>query len=150
MDSPRSTAASYRDSSRAGPDPTTEADAIVELCHRTTALRRRLLMLTLAASLAGGVAGVALYVALATEVYGRVAGAFFAVGGMLTFTTLHRLSAVVARRREALWIAELSSRYALDPAALVEAMGMFAPASAEAPIARRILPFRRRVRAPRG
>ena len=130
MAPPRPTAASYRDSSRTDPDPTTEADVIAELFRRTTALRRRLLMLTLAASLGGGAAGVALYVGLATEVYGRVAGAFFAAGGMLAFTALHRLSGVVARTREARWIAALSGRYALDPSALVEAMKMFGPGSA--------------------
>jgi hypothetical protein len=129
MAPPRPTAASYRDSSRTDPDPTTEADVIADLFRRTTALRRRLLMLTLAGSLGGGAAGVALYVSLAAEVYGRVAGAFFAAGGMLAFTLMHRLSGVAARSREARWIAELSGRYALDPAALVEAMKMFGPGS---------------------
>jgi hypothetical protein len=117
--------ASYRASARAGPDPVTEADAIAELIRWTTAFRRRLLLLTLAVSLGGGAAGTALYLGTATEIYGRVAGAFFAVGGIVTFAIVHRICGAIARVRESRWIAELSGRHRLEPGALAEAMAMF-------------------------
>ena len=114
----------YRNLERTGPDPVTEADAIVELMARSAAFRRRLLVLSLACSLLGGVAGAYLYVALATTIYGRVTGAAFAVGGLLSFTVLHRLSGALARSRERRWIAELSGRHQLDTEPLAEAAAM--------------------------
>jgi hypothetical protein len=114
---------SYR-SAQSGPDPVTEADAIVELMMRSTALRRRLLMLTLGASILGGGGGVVLYVSLAMELYGRAAGALFAAAAVLSFTALHRLSGLVARGREAAWIAELCQQHRLDPQPLAEAAAM--------------------------
>lgn len=118
-------ASSYRTMARSGPDPVTESDAIVELMQRSHALRRKLLMLTIAASMFGGVAGVLLYLGTALRVYGRVAGFFYAAGAILTFMAMHRLSNVIARAREAQWSAELARKYELDPRPLLEAATMF-------------------------
>jgi hypothetical protein len=103
----------------------TETDAIAELMHRATALRRKLLVITIAASLGGGLAGIALYVSTATRIYGRVCGGLFAVGAIVTFAVVHRLSGLVARRWEARWIRDYVARYALAPGPLGEALGMF-------------------------
>lgn len=118
-------AATYRRTPALGPDPATEAEAITELIHRTTAFRRVLLKMTLAASIGGGFAGIALYVGVATQVYGRVGGACFATGSILTFAVLHRVSGWIAARRESRWIAELAGKYRLEAEALTEAMEMF-------------------------
>jgi hypothetical protein len=117
-------AASYRSLLRSGPDPVTEADAIVELIRRSVALRRRLLVLTIGGSILGGAGGVALYLAMATTIYGRAAGGVFAFVAVLVFTALHRLSGALARAREARWIAELSRQLDLDAEPLAEAAAM--------------------------
>jgi hypothetical protein len=117
--------ASYRSIVRLGPDPVTEADVITELMLLTTALRRKLLMVTIAASFGGGFGVLALYVSAATEIYGRVCGGAFAVGAIATFALGHRVSGLLARRWEARWIAEFAGRHALAPGPLVEALGMF-------------------------
>jgi hypothetical protein len=117
---------SYRAAERLEPDPVTEVDVIVELMHRSTALCRRLLILTLGAAIAGGAAGVALYGSLATQVYGRVGGAFFAAFAIVTFMVVRRLCDAIAQGRERRWIAELAARHRLDPGPLAEAMGLFA------------------------
>ncbi len=119
------TAPSYRTSTDQGPDPVTEAQAITELIQRTTALRSRLLRGTIAASIAGGFGGLALYAALATRFYGRVAGAFFAAGAILTFAAVRRAAHAFARAREAAWQAELVKRHRLSPEPLAEALAMF-------------------------
>lgn len=118
-------ARSYRGLARSGPDPVTEADAIVELMQRSHALRRRLLMITIAASMAGGVIGLALYVGLALRVYGRVAGFFYAGGAIVTFLAMQRVSNAIARAQEARWSAELARLHHLDEAPLLEAAAMF-------------------------
>jgi hypothetical protein len=117
--------ATYRTKPDLGPEPLTEADAITDLIRRTTALRRRLLVVTLAASILGGMGGGALYTATATRIYGPVGGAFFAAGAILTFALVGRLSDLVARAREAVWIADLARRHQLRPDVLTEALGMF-------------------------
>ncbi len=122
---PSNGGASYRTLERLGPDPVTEADVIAELMHLTTRLRRKLLVLTLAASGGGGVAMLFLYVSFATRIYGRVCGFAFAVGALVTFALVRRLCGVVARRWEARWIAEFAGRHALEPGPLAEALGMF-------------------------
>ena len=122
---PPEASASYRSLQRLGPDPLTEADAITELILLTHALRRRLLMLTIAASFGGGIGAVVLYTSTATTIYGRVCGALFAAGAILTFALGHRVSGLVARRREAGWIAERAKRLKLDPGPLAEALAMF-------------------------
>ena len=124
-EAPSPEGSSYRSLVRLGPDPVTEADAIVELMLLTTALRRKLLALTIAASFGGGLATVALYVSAATRIYGRVCGGCFAVGAMVTFALLHRVSGLVARRWEARWISAIASRHALSEAPLAEALAMF-------------------------
>jgi len=118
---------SYRNRLRLGPDPVTEAEIITELVQRADVLRRRLLTLTLAAATAGGAAaaGVTL-VTPRVEALGPQAGALFTAGALLTFTAMRRLSERVARRREALWIADLAHRHDLDPEALTEALSAFA------------------------
>lgn len=120
-------AASYRTTSRVGPDPVTEADVIIELIHRTTALRRRLLVASLGVSVVAGAGAAVLYVGVAERIYGRVTGAFFAAGMILAFVVLRRLSNALARARESAWIAELVERYAVSAEPLREALGMFAP-----------------------
>ena len=117
--------ASYRTSQRSGPDPVTEADAIVELIHRTTAFRRKMLAVTLGASLLGGVLGMSFYTSTATEVYGRVAGISFAVGAILSFAVVRRVSDLLARQREARWISELVEQHALEAGPLAEVLTMF-------------------------
>lgn len=116
---------SYRSLLRLGPDPVTEADAIVELMGRTTALRRKLLSLTIAASFGGGIGALALYVTAATQIDGRVCGGCFAVGAMLTFIVVRRVSDLVACRWQARWIADSAARHALDEGPLAEALAMF-------------------------
>jgi hypothetical protein len=125
--------ASYRAAERLDPDPVTEADVIVELMHRTTALRRRLLVLTVGASVVGGAAGVAvygsvtaLYGRLPAEIYARICGACFAAFAILTFRVARLLSVAIARGRERRWIAELAAQHQLDPRPLAEALGLFA------------------------
>lgn len=116
---------SYRTLGRSGPDPVTEADAIIELMQRSHALRRRLLMLSLAASMAGGVVGLLLYLGTALRVYGKVAGFFYAAGAILTFMLMQRVSGAIARAHEIRWSAELARRHALDERPLLEAVAMF-------------------------
>lgn len=116
---------SYRMKPDLGPDPVTEADAITELIHRTTRLRRRLLALTIAVAILGGTGGVMLYALLATRIYGRVGGAFFAAGAILTFAVVRRLCGLVARAREAAWVTDLAGRHALRAEALADALAMF-------------------------
>jgi hypothetical protein len=117
--------ATYRSSSRVGADPTTETEVIAELIRRTTAFRRVLLKLTLAAAILGGFGAFGLTAIMTERLPGRVAGALFAAGALLTFAAGHRLSHAIAAQREARWIAELAPRLGLEPQALNEAMGMF-------------------------
>ena len=114
----------YRSSQRDGPDPTTEMDAAAELLRRSTALRRRLLATSIAASLLAGAGAAGLYVAAAEEVYGRVLGAIFAVGGIAAFAVLHRVSRAVARGMEARWANELARRLNISAEALRESLRM--------------------------
>ncbi len=118
-------ARSYRSMVRSGPDPVTEADAIVELMQRSHALRRKLLMVSIAASMVGGVLGVLVYLGTALRVYGRVAGFFYAGGAVLTFLAMQRVSGALARAQEVRWSAELARRHDLDERPLLEAAAMF-------------------------
>src|SRR5262249_38309116 len=117
-------AEAYRRSQREGPDPTAELDATAELLQRSTALRRRLLGLTIAGSLLAGAVGSALYVGLAERIYGRVIGAAFAAFALAAFALLHRVSRAFARRMEARWSEELAGRLGLSAEALKESLRM--------------------------
>jgi hypothetical protein len=121
---PASGAEAYRRSQREGPDPTAEVDATAELLQKSTALRRRMLALTIAGSLLGGAAVAALYVASAEAIYGRVTGALFAAGGLAAFAVLHRAGRAFARRMEATWAEELARRLSLSAEALKESLRM--------------------------
>jgi hypothetical protein len=119
-----------------GPDPVIEADAILELIGRATALRRRLLAIAVGASVLAGLAGVAVftpspgwtvsspYLVIAYLAL-RSGGVLFVMCAIVTFVLLRRVCEVVARAGEAVWIAEISRRHALQPAVLAEALAMF-------------------------
>lgn len=119
---PKPGTAAYRQLQREGPDPILEADATFLLMARSTALRRRLLIGALAASLLAGAGTAVLYVAAASTIYGRVIGLAFALGGLLAFVILHRASRAIARRFEARWAGELARRHELSAEAITEAL----------------------------
>jgi hypothetical protein len=98
---------------------------IAELIRRTTAYRRTLVKLTLAASLGGGFGTLGLCAALASYMPGKVARGLFAAGALFTFAASRRIAGVVAAQREARWIAELAPRLGLEPQKLTDAMAMF-------------------------
>lgn len=117
-------AASYRRQAEVDAEPMTEDEALGELLRRSAALRRKLLKRVIASGLLGGFGLLYLYGTLATQIYGRVAGAFFCVGAIVTFAAARRVADLVARRAESRWIDELSARHGLDVKALRGVMGM--------------------------
>lgn len=119
---PKLGTAAYRQSQREGPDATIEADAIFSLMSRSTALRKRLLVVALAGSVLGGCGLVALYLQTAAAAYGRVTGAAFAVGGLITFVILRGVSRFIARRFEAHWARQLARRHDLSAGTLRESL----------------------------
>lgn len=116
--------AAYRRSQREGADPTTEADATAMLLAQSRVLRRRLLVLTLAGATLVGAGVALLYISMAVRVYGRVIGVAFAVGGVVGFVILHRVSRIIAQRFEAVWADDLARRFELPADALVETLRM--------------------------
>ncbi|MBK8258006.1 MAG: hypothetical protein IPK82_35740 [Polyangiaceae bacterium] len=101
-----------------------ESDVVAELIQRTTALRKRFLWFTLAASLAGALLSAGVPV-LTGAIVGKVIGAFFAAGALGTFGVSKFITNKMARGAEHLWISRLAKQHNLSPESLKEAMGMF-------------------------
>jgi hypothetical protein len=115
-----------------GPDRVTEADSIADLIRRAAALRRRLLAVTVGASVLAGLAGIAVFMPVPDMVRSPYlaaqlaipSGATFVEGAILAFVPARGLCEVVARALEAVWISKIARRHALRHAPLAEALAM--------------------------